>query len=64
MSENNKICRNCDYYNDKTRVCRRYAPRPLSDNGKSIPLGNWPKVLEDDYCGEFNNAFKEAKDGY
>lgn len=58
-------CASCFYFtndgrDDGSGLCRRYAPRPISDD--LVKLGNhpitWPEVEVDDWCGEFKAPAK------
>ncbi len=60
-------CVNCKFWvehtfspNDKSRgYCHRNPP--ISNSG---PLASWPMSYEDDWCGEFENAFIPDTLGY
>ena len=58
-------CSNCDYVGtdrvptiggshewDGQLVCRRYPPRVIMDGGMN-PISKWPRVTDEDRCGEF-----------
>jgi hypothetical protein len=49
MSEE-KMCKNCEYYDQKAQECHRYAPQPVEqDMQKKI---RWPITPPIGWCGE------------
>ena len=51
MSDMNKLCKNCEYYETKTQECRRYAPHPV-DMAEQKKV-RWPATTPIAWCGEF-----------
>ena len=43
-------CRFFEPHNEDYGLCRRYAPRPRTDNGEAEAV--WPRVSADDACGD------------
>lgn len=51
-----KVCRNCRFYNEQGRDCRRFPPQVWGDPQSKFSSSyccNFPEVSEDDWCGEF-----------
>lgn len=68
MTENVKIyCANCKFFDDRATtgknwgMCRRYAPKPSSQNREKSRFMDFPYVHVDEFCGEFevNTNLKE-----
>lgn len=63
----NEKCKNCKFFaigvidNNENEVshCRRYAPRILMGCGEGWSNQKFPKVFEEDWCGEFKQKEKE-----
>ena len=52
MSDANRLCKNCTYFEARAGECRRYAPRPVFlEEQKKV---RWPASAPIAWCGEFS----------
>lgn len=59
MADDQKMCKNCVYYDQKAQECHRYAPQPVDqDLQKKI---RWPSTPPIGWCGECRRIQKEEK---
>ncbi len=61
----NRVCRGCEFYEDRTGFCRRFPPTPViisvkanenKKENKDIAVSKYPVISfpDADWCGEFN----------
>jgi hypothetical protein len=49
-----QFCENCRFFCMRTNECRQHSPRPVAMNPYDpAPEAKWPRVENDDWCGEF-----------
>jgi hypothetical protein len=60
MSDSDKNCKNCLFYNNNK--CHRFPPQVVFDSDPpGCKVTYYPEVSENDHCGEFKNTEKTEK---
>lgn len=56
IADENRCCKNCQFYYEEGRECRRFPPQVWGDPSSETTCSyacNYPEVTESCWCGEF-----------